>query len=1005
VLPGWEKARLTRKELREAFRSTNLNIGLVLNQSDLIDVECDSDEAEANLQAMFGGKVPPTPTWRSKRGLHRLFRRPPGLPEKATLHLDAIEFRIGNGKGALSIVPPSVHPDGPRYEWLPELSLYEVEPAELPPEVVERLRTPPQQPAAGRPTGERNQFQSGKPQPIKKPAALGPARGAPSGQRSNLMPVRIREGAANGGGLTPYPPPAKGERDGEAAPGSSPHPSDDEPGRLTDDPELREAFERARQTHLDHQDSDPQARLHSIGKRFEGFRRSGEGYMARCPAHDDTNPSLSIREGKDGRILIHCFAGCLPDLILEKVALRMADLMPGAKPPHRLVATYDYRDASGRLLYQSLRYDPKNFQCRRPNESGGWIWKGVFDGIERVPYRLPGLLAADPSQPVFIVEGEKDADRLTSLRLTATTNVGGAGKWRPEYNQHFAGKHVVLLPDNDDPGREHTAAVVRHLTGTVASIKVVELPDLPEKGDVSDWLDKGGTPLDLLNLVARTADRSTRRRDDETNRRVSRRPGELRPDESGDPSSRRPGGSVDPFPVEVFPKRLQRFINSVAAALPCPPDFPGALMLPVLSAFIGRKRSVEVKPGWVEHPVLWVACVARSGDRKTPAFEKVTGPLRRKQKELLARYLQEKEEHESLSGEEKKETPPPRLRQILTTDATIEALKEVLDGNPDGIIFLADELSGWARGMSQYKGGREDDRQHWLSLWSGIQVVCNRKGMPGPLIVNDPFVSVTGGIQPAALGDLIDDGREDGFSARILFSYPDPIPPAEWNEVTVEGSEEYARACKVLWDLGPLPEPVKLSPAAKARWVEWVNGHRKEEPPDNLRPFWSKCEGYCARLALILFLARRACGETKAPQVDERSIDGAARLISYFWSHARRVYGAMAVEKDSGRIGRALRWVRTQGGTVSARKAHQYGLCKDSEEAKQLFRDLAELGYGKVTEEPRKSVVFRLLGVAPSDTRRDDEREPGPPPGSGQPSAPELEAEVGFRASKQGGQR
>lgn len=133
----------------------------MLNQSGLIEVECDSQEAEAALQEMFG-QVPPTPTWQSKRGKHRLFRRPPGLPEKATLELDGVEFRIGNEKGALSIVPPSVHPDGPRDEWLPELSLDEVEPAELPPAIVERLQRPTSQPPAdaaaevGIPEGKRN---------------------------------------------------------------------------------------------------------------------------------------------------------------------------------------------------------------------------------------------------------------------------------------------------------------------------------------------------------------------------------------------------------------------------------------------------------------------------------------------------------------------------------------------------------------------------------------------------------------------------------------------------------------------------------------------------------------------------------------------------------------------------------------------------------------------------------------------------------------------------------
>ncbi len=142
TISGWNQRRLTAAELRNALANPNLNIAIELNQSNLIDVECDTEEAETAVLALFGGHVPPTPTWQSKRGYHRLFRRPVGLPEKAMLKIDGIEFRIGNGKGALSVVPPSVHPDGARYAWIPGLSIHEVEPAELPSSIIGRLLAP-----------------------------------------------------------------------------------------------------------------------------------------------------------------------------------------------------------------------------------------------------------------------------------------------------------------------------------------------------------------------------------------------------------------------------------------------------------------------------------------------------------------------------------------------------------------------------------------------------------------------------------------------------------------------------------------------------------------------------------------------------------------------------------------------------------------------------------------------------------------------------------------------
>ena len=167
-----------------------------------------------------------------------------------------------------------------------------------------------------------------------------------------------------------------------------------------------------------------------------------------------------------------------------------------------ILATYRYRDEAGRLLYEVVRFAPKDFRQRRPQEGGGWSWS--VKGVRRVPYRLPELRAADPAETVFIVEGEKDAERLAGLGLSATTNAGGAGKWQPEFAEHFRGRPVVVLPDNDEPGRNHAEHVARNLHGGAASVRVVALPGLPEKGDVSDWLDNGGNDRSLRELVETT---------------------------------------------------------------------------------------------------------------------------------------------------------------------------------------------------------------------------------------------------------------------------------------------------------------------------------------------------------------------------------------------------------------------------------------------------------------------------------------------------------------------
>jgi putative DNA primase/helicase len=168
-----------------------------------------------------------------------------------------------------------------------------------------------------------------------------------------------------------------------------------------------------------------------------------------------------------------------------------------SRPKHqRIVATYDYRDETGALLFQVVRYAPKTFRQRRPDGSGGWSWR--VKGVRQVPYRLPEL--AERDAPVFVVEGEKDADRLASLGLVATCNAGGANKWPDALNRFFEGRTVYILPDNDAAGRSHAEKVAAALYGIADAIHIVDLVDLPPSGDVSDWLDTGGDGERLIEL-------------------------------------------------------------------------------------------------------------------------------------------------------------------------------------------------------------------------------------------------------------------------------------------------------------------------------------------------------------------------------------------------------------------------------------------------------------------------------------------------------------------------
>jgi 5S rRNA maturation endonuclease (ribonuclease M5) len=224
--------------------------------------------------------------------------------------------------------------------------------------------------------------------------------------------------------------------------------------------------------------------------------------MARCPAHEDRAPSLSVTEGDDGRVLLHCHAGCSTEAVTASLGLAVADLFPPKAPTEqpRIVATYPYTDADGSLLYEVVRRSDKSFRQRRPDGRGGYVWK--LDGVDRVLYRLPAVLeAVAAGELVYVTEGEKDADALVRAGVCATTAPQGAGNWH-HVSSHardvLAGAVVVVVPDIDKAGQAHGRDIVRSLrdvaTVTVAHAAVGK--------DAADHLAAGHAVTELVPVAS-----------------------------------------------------------------------------------------------------------------------------------------------------------------------------------------------------------------------------------------------------------------------------------------------------------------------------------------------------------------------------------------------------------------------------------------------------------------------------------------------------------------------
>ena len=733
----------------------------------------------------------------------------------------------------------------------------------------------------------------------------------------------------------------------------------------------------------------------------------GKGWSARCPAHEDRRPSLSVSEGDDGRALVWCHAGCTVEAICNAVGLRVADLMTddtstmststqprqtreksqycrqqngkGAttyetakaaiealeRKHGKRSALWTYRDAQGDPAGVIVRWDTAEGKDIRPVARRGERW--TIGGMPE-PRPLYGLLELAGADRVIIVEGEKAAEAAQSIGLIATTSPHGSKSaskvdWSP-----LAGKDCVILPDHDEAGRAYANDVVAILSQLTPApkVRVVELEKLPggspmpKGGDLVDWIDAHGdaaepeTIADNLNTLVDAAEV-----------------------EIAEPRTAC-NECFQPFPSDTLPEPVRGFVVAAAKAIGCDPSYIALPLLACLARAIGNKRVIRLKRSWTEPAVIWAAIIGKSGTQKTPALQAATGSLLKRQTEAMAGNAEKEKDYEQAMAEYKKEMSfwrnkkttenapwepeRPKCERFVASDITIEALASLLDGQLDGVLVARDELSGWINGIAEYKGGKGSDCGHWLACWSAQPLIVDRKtGDKKTISIDRASVSLCGGIQPGILATAI--GREhmqDGLCARLLFAMP-PARVITWTDATIDVETELALS-QVFNNLfenlepaldeneEPAPYPLDLSPKAKAVWIEYYNRHRCEmiELEDDLAAAWSKLEAYTARFALIFQLCKWAAGDaTAGSAIDEYSMRAAIALSDWFGNEAKRVYRLFGENDEECDRREMVDWITRKGGSVSAREVQQgHRQYRTSAEAEAALDELARAGYG-----------------------------------------------------------
>jgi len=426
-------------------------------------------------------------------------------------------------------------------------------------------------------------------------------------------------------------------------------------------------------------------------------QRDGGEWRGPCPIHHGHGDNFAV-EPATGRWHCHSQCGRGGDVLALEEALfggdfptRKAEVLrivgrhngptngnAGIAKPNggrwEEIARYPYVDESGGLLFEAVRFRKPNgqkaFVQGRHNDKGEWVPN--LESVRRVPYRLPAVLQ---TETVYLVEGEKDVATLEAWNLVASCNPGGSGssKLYADWAGHFRGRNIVILPDHDQPGRKHAAAVAAALMPSAASVRIVELAGLPPKGDVTDWQQAGGTRAQLEQLAAAAApyDPAALASFETPNDWPQPEPleGALPP--------------VVPFDEALLPESFRPLVRDLADRMQVPMDFPAVIMMLCLAGAVNRRAVIQPKAndtGWLVVPNLWGGIVAPPGFMKSPVIGAATQPLRQIQTEWqreheaeVQTYAGHKEEYElrhSAWKEQSKQAPRrawrhPRGRTVI----------------------------------------------------------------------------------------------------------------------------------------------------------------------------------------------------------------------------------------------------------------------------------------------------------------------------------------------------
>ncbi len=784
------------------------------------------------------------------------------------------------------------------------------------------------------------------------------------------------------------------------------------------------------------------ARLEEMGHKVA---RYGNEYRSQCPAHHGKNMSFAFSEGEDGRLLATCHSKkCSFEEIAKALNLSPNETIgsaavlgppspaketgPGGKKVHRSLKAATLAAAFGihpqlqrepdRIFYYNNIDGTENlFACRwdlSQNEQqrleindhkqiryisrwGSGYIVGTDPNRTYPIYRiddLKNLLDQSLQSPIriFICEGEKATEKARELGLPATSSPFGSGSARKAdwtvLDQIALGckrqLDLVILPDNDNSGREYAESLVG-IFDDFHSRPIVRIVSLADS--FKETFPTGGDLCELCELLDSKSNEDIR---EYVNHLADTTQPVLIDEEEEHDVSVFPWR---PFPMEVLPQILRDMAHEVSRANLCNPAAFLIAAFPALGAAIGNSRRIKIKEGWIFPAIIWGILIGKKGTAKTWAMAPAIKPLKERQDQYhrefsreVRKYERERKEFECLKPADRRNHPfrlrsIPRIKRICQSEPTIQKIVKDSADNPRGFIIFSEEITSLLGGLSQYsKDGKSGGSQAILNtLFNGEGIESERIG-DTTRYAPQAFVNIVGSVQPKILSRyLTEEAFDSGFASRFLMVAP-PRRISRWSQAIISPNVEqrYRNLFDELFQLEMVPEGaqkiqewnpdgydnnedeaeedrfvpmiVQISPEALEYYMTFfdeVAMTMEKMTNENLCGAYEKLRGIACRLALILHLVRVAeqnieLSNNPDPETapwyhspdwidpmtcDIKSMSAAIEIVKWFQYEIKRIYATWGNEISeapppavNGDFQKVIEKIEEMGGSATLRE-------------------------------------------------------------------------------------